>query len=245
MSTDQITSPPRSERASLVAYLSLIYLAAAACLLHLFGHPLLDRADRLLSAYFYEEATQTFSQASTWQWIYDWAPYPALVIATMATLGYLLTPFHLRLARYRPQLLQLALGLALGGGLIVHAVLKDHWGRPRPRQTLLFGGTAAYRPYWSPQPFHNSTQPYKSFACGHCTCGFYFFSCARVARQIGARRLARLANGVALLLGGLLGLARIAQGGHFLTDVLAAALTMWCTAWLCERWLWPSSKGKT
>jgi hypothetical protein len=38
--------------------------------------------------------------------------------------------------------------LAIGPGLIVNGVLKSFWGRPRPIQVDLFGGTAPFEPAW-------------------------------------------------------------------------------------------------
>src|SRR5260370_24130057 len=51
----------------------------------------------------------------------------------------------------------------------------------------------------------------------------------------GRRR--RLAFGAALGFGGFVGLARIAQGGHFLSDTIFAALFMALLAWLLHRWI--------
>lgn len=44
-------------------------------------------------------------------------------------------------------------------------------------------------------------------------------------------------TGFALVLGGLLGLARVAQGGHFLSDVVWAAALMWFVAYALFRWM--------
>ena len=43
--------------------------------------------------------------------------------------------------------------------------------------------------------------------------------------------------GFALVLGGLLGLARVAQGGHFLSDVIWAAALMWFVAYALFHWM--------
>ncbi len=39
-----------------------------------------------------------------------------------------------------------ASSLAIGPGLVVNTLLKDHWGRARPHQILEFGGTAHFSP---------------------------------------------------------------------------------------------------
>ena len=41
--------------------------------------------------------------------------------------------------------------LALGPGLLVNVVLKDHWGRSRPIDVTQFGGTDHYVRWWDPR----------------------------------------------------------------------------------------------
>jgi lipid A 4'-phosphatase len=122
----------------------------------------------------------------------------------------------------------LILSLAIGSGLIAHLIFKDHWGRPRPKQVIEFGGHQPFRPYYEANLFHQ-TEPSKSFPCGHCTMGFYFFALAIVAQLECSKKIYITGMTLAWGLGLLLGLARIAQGGHFFSDVLAAGLIMWYT----------------
>jgi lipid A 4'-phosphatase len=114
--------------------------------------------------------------------------------------------------------------------LIIHGVLKDHWGRPRPRQVIEFGGLQSFRSYYEPNIGHQP-EPSKSFACGHASLGYYFFALALLGIIYRLRWLFWLGMGLAWGLGILLSLARIAQGGHFLSDTLASALIMWLVAW--------------
>lgn len=44
----------------------------------------------------------------------------------------------------------IAASFALGPGLAVNAILKEHWGRSRPLATDLFGGTSHFTPAWWP-----------------------------------------------------------------------------------------------
>lgn len=129
---------------------------------------------------------------------------------------------------YRRAALVLTLSLAIGSGLIAHVIFKDHWGRPRPKQVIEFGGSQPFRPYYKPNLFHQP-EPSKSFPCGHCTMGFYFFALALVGLREHSKRIYLAGMILAWGLGLLLGLARMAQGGHFLSDVLGAALIMWYT----------------
>ncbi len=108
--------------------------------------------------------------------------------------------------------------VVIGPGLIVNGVLKDHWGRPRPRQIVEFGGRLPYAPPLLPAGTHG-----KSFPCGHCSVGYLYAAGWWVWRRRRPRcAAASLAAGV--ILGTLLGVGRMAVGGHFLSDAVWAGL---------------------
>lgn len=110
------------------------------------------------------------------------------------------------------------LSVVLGPGLLVNGVLKDHWGRPRPRQVLELGGGYPYVP-----PLVMASTPGKSFPCGHCSVAYLVASGWWILRRRRPRQAA--ASLVAgLFLGTLLGLGRMAAGGHFLSDVIWSGL---------------------
>lgn len=162
------------------------------------------------------------------EWIYDYGFLPADIIGFGSGILVLASFIIKSLVPWRRLLIYLALVLAIGSGLIVHAVLKDHWGRPRPRQITEFGGKFDYRPFWKPD--FAVTDSRKSFVSGHASTGFYFFALAVAAWNYRRRRWAYFWFVMALFLGFTIGLARIAQGGHFFTDVLCAGIVMWYTA---------------
>lgn len=70
-----------------------------------------------------------------------------------------------------------------------------------------------------------------AFACGDASVGFFFLAPAFI---LAKRRRAWLAVGLAA--GGLLGLMRLAQGGHFLSDVIFSFYIVYFSAWLLHRW---------
>ncbi len=110
------------------------------------------------------------------------------------------------------------LSVILGPGLLVNGLFKDHWGRPRPRQVQELGGAYPYVP-----PLLRAATPGKSFPCGHCSVGFLYALGWWIWRRQHSR-LARASLAAGLGLGSLLGLGRMAAGGHFLSDVMWAGL---------------------
>jgi lipid A 4'-phosphatase len=146
-----------------------------------------------------------------WSVLYRLAPWitAALVLTGLAALA------HGAWRRYGVFLL---LCVVVGPGLLVNTVFKDHWGRPRPRDIVEFGGPLRYR--IAPLP---GGEGGASFPCGHCSVGFLFAAGWWVWR----RRRPALAWGslaLGLLAGFALGLGRMAAGGHFLSDVIWSAL---------------------
>lgn len=112
----------------------------------------------------------------------------------------------------------LLLCVALGPGLIVNGILKDHWGRPRPRQIVEFAGRMEYVPPLLPARTHG-----KSFPCGHCSVGYLYAAGWWAWRRSHPKRAAvSLAAG--MVVGTLLGFGRMAAGGHFLSDVAWSGL---------------------
>lgn len=113
---------------------------------------------------------------------------------------------------------------ALGPGVVANLILKDHWGRPRPRNVTDFGGDMGFVPALDPGgPCLRNC----SFVSGEGSA----FACLAIAllllawpRLGRAGRRAALAGAGAFVLGGS-GL-RVAFGGHFLSDTLFALAFM-------------------
>jgi membrane-associated phospholipid phosphatase len=145
-----------------------------------------------------------------WRWL--------AAVTTLVALGLTLSGVALLLRHrsLRPGLTVLV-ALLLGPGLLVNAIGKDHWHRPRPRQTAGLGGDFAYVAPLLIGPAG------KSFPCGHASVGF---ACAAigVALSAGRPRAARRWFTASLLLGAVLGLGRVATGAHYVSDVVWAAV---------------------
>lgn len=114
--------------------------------------------------------------------------------------------------------------LAVGPGLVVNVVFKDHWGRARPRDVVEFGGNREFTPAFviSDQCERNC-----SFVSGHASLPFAFAALGFLLRR---RRWALYAGAAAF--GGLVGLGRIAQGAHFLSDVVFSGVFVFFVAYL-------------
>ncbi|GAB4170794.1 MAG: hypothetical protein Kow00108_04970 [Calditrichia bacterium] len=150
-----------------------------------------------------------------WNVLYYFGSYPAALTAIAALFLAVMSFIRPNYARYRKQALFLVTVLVVGPGLLVNAVLKDHWGRPRPREIECFGGQKEF--YQVLEPAFD--QKGKSFPCGHCSMGFYFFALFFLFKE-RKKWLARVMLGWALLFGLGIGVARMGQGGHFPSDVL-------------------------
>lgn len=112
----------------------------------------------------------------------------------------------------------LLLVLLLVPGLIVNIGLKDNsFGRPRPVHIEQFGGDAQFAPAFT---YSGQCAKNCSFVSGHAAIATFFIAFAWI---LGSRRLFLLG----MTVGALVGLVRIVQGGHFLSDVVFSLWIMY------------------
>lgn len=112
-----------------------------------------------------------------------------------------------------------ALGaLALGPGLVVNVVLKEHWGRPRPYSTDLFGGKLPFVPAGQLSNYCHSNC---SFVSGEASSIFWLLCLLPLLPAAWRPRAGIVAAGLAVLTSGL----RVAFGGHYLSDVVLGGLS--------------------
>lgn len=173
-----------------------------------------------------------YIQGVFWQGVYGSAQWLSITIVVTGCSFILLGFLREDLKIWRKYGIFMVLGIALGPGLLINGVFKDHWGRPRPKALIEFGGTENYVP---PLKFNGSGDG-KSFPCGHASAGFSLVSLWFIRRNVGyvngnqcpLPRLVLKIPSISFLLlalawGGMLGWVRMAQGGHFLSDVLWSA----------------------
>jgi membrane-associated phospholipid phosphatase len=118
----------------------------------------------------------------------------------------------------------LALSLALGPGLLVNGLFKEHWSRPRPGEVVEFGGTLPFMPWWDPR---GGCAQNCSFVSGETSQATW--AVAPALLMSGGLRVVALGTvGVfTAVIGGL----RLAFGGHFASDVLFATLLTLAVIW--------------
>jgi membrane-associated PAP2 superfamily phosphatase len=206
--------------------------------------PFSSSLDLATSRFFYDKDLGTFSSFWLYHFVYTYGELPAIMVGIGASGVFLLSYLVKTWKRFRVPSLMLVLTLAIGCGLITNTLLKEYWGRPRPKQIIEFGGSQEYRPFYKPQFNRNLPMTMRSFPCGHCTMGFFFFSLILLGFRYKSKILIYLGFLMAVGLGLLLSLSRIAQGGHYLSDVIAAAFILWITALTIEFILFDSSESK-
>ena len=144
------------------------------------------------------------------------------IAAVVAGAGLWLFLFERPLWRFdRKALVFLVAATVIGPGLLANTVLKDHWGRARPAQIEAFGGARHFTPALLPtrECARNCSFVSGDAALGFALLGFAFLLPAGAARRRG--------EAAALGVGAAIGLGRIAQGAHFLSDVVFAGFLVY------------------
>ncbi|MEC9367745.1 MAG: phosphatase PAP2 family protein [Pseudomonadota bacterium] len=118
-----------------------------------------------------------------------------------------------------PRWIFLASCLALGPGIAANVVLKDNWGRARPFHVEELGGTRQFTP---PLLRSDQCQDNCSFVSGEASSIYMLFFALALLFPASSGRL----FGSGVVLGTAAGLVRMAQGGHFLSDVIFAGVFM-------------------
>jgi len=166
----------------------------------------------------FQDSGWFLAKVQPWNFLYHFGNIPALILSISALVMLIIGLNKVEFFHYTKISLFLILVMAIGPGLIVNSILKDNWGRPRPRNVQEFGGKYNYEEILTIDPESKG----KSFPCGHASMGFYFFVLYFVFRK-KRKTLALCSFIFALVYGALIGSARIVQGGHFASDVIWVA----------------------
>lgn len=175
--------------------------------------------------------------ARDWVWVqatHTWAPRVGLALTVCALVVVAVrwaNPEQVTRGVWR-KCLAWILVVVFGVGLLVHEGLKNQVGRPRPAHTISMGGDAPFVP-----ALHTShlCQRNCSFVSGHAAIGFCIMTLGLWSAPAARRRWWILGT----VAGTLIGLGRIMQGGHFLSDVVFSLLAIWGTHLLIRQvWLY-------
>lgn len=187
--------------------------------------------DLIAGSYFYKGGGRFIGQEEGWIVflrlvfiIFFWA------CVAMAIAGLVITrkPGTSWLGFTAPHWLFLGICLGVGPGLVANLMFKDQWGRARPKQVVEFGGSRTFTP---PILFSKECPRNCSFVSGEASSTYVPFFAAAVMIPQAAVPLA--AAGVAMGLAA--GAVRMAQGGHFLSDVIFAGVFMALTVLIVRR----------
>ncbi len=209
--------------------------------------------DLLISARYFDAARGFFhAQDPLVVALYDWTPWLGRGLALLMAIHALTAPWLARalMASGRTELAQRCRGpwrrvsavfvcaALLGPGLVIEGVFKNTMGRPRPVQVIEFGGTEVFHgPF---RPGHNP-ESHRSFTSSHAAAGFALMGLGLTCGPVWRRRWLL----IGLVAGGVVGLGRMLQGGHYLTDVVFSFYAVWLScelvAWVDRRRL---SKGQ-
>ncbi len=181
--------------------------------------------DRIITSFYYLPGNEHAMIVMRWQglthpfWlaIYKTASWPVVLLGALALLVLVSGVWRARIHAWRKQALFILVFVALGPGLVVNVLLKDTLGKPRPSQVIEFGGEYPYAQFWEPGTGAGNG----SFPSGHASVAFALMGPWFFLRQRHKRMAAAFLIG-GLVWGALVGLSRIAQGGHFFSDVIWA-----------------------
>lgn len=111
-------------------------------------------------------------------------------------------------------------------GLAIDLYFKGAFGRARPRDVEVFGGSLAYSPFYL---VSDACRSNCSFVSGHAGMAFSSFVLSFLPRD---KRWRRRLFAAALCFGALAGWMRVIQGAHFASDVVFAGLIVYGLTWL-------------
>lgn len=217
----------------------LITLIAAVATGLVFGiWPQLDIA---LSAAFYDSASGLFPLklaplAETLRGSAGWVMRLIAFASIVALVVKLAAPRRRMLLPGRAVLLLLPT-LLVGPGLLVNAILKDHWGRPRPVAVTQFNGEHKFVAWWDTG---GTCSQNCSFVSGEVSSAAWTLAAAAVVpapwRAVAYVAALALTAGAALL--------RIAVGGHFVSDAIFAMLLTVLVIWVAHGLIyrWPATR---
>lgn len=183
-------------------------------------------------------ASKTHPHYSLFDNLAKYGNLPGQLLAVGALLLWLYTFYKPSWQSMRKAALVVALVGFLGACVGIHLVLKEVYGRPRPREVVEFGGPARFTPIYAPT-WHVPNDNYKSFPSGHVAMGMLFVTLGLVGWKERSYSAAIFGLIFGLGFSVLLGYSRMAVGAHFLSDVLSSFVLMWTLSVVLVMFFYP------
>lgn len=182
--------------------------------------------DSAVTGWFFDPATGTFPlryNAAFEVVMHQWAKYIVVLIACAVIAAWLMSFALPSLRQLRRVLLFLGLALTLAPATV--SVLKAVNPRNCPYDLAEYGGYAPRLRLLEAAPPGNAYG--HCFPGGHASAGFCLFAFYFAGRALDSRRLMQVGLWGGLIAGMGFGLARVAQGAHFLSHNLWSAVLCW------------------
>ena len=197
--------------------------------------------DLKLAALFYDPATKSFplKQNTLAALARDgamWIAWGFAVPAIVALVAKLVRPDRRLLISGRAMIF-LLMTLFLSAGVLTNFTFKSYWGRPRPAAVTQFNGTEPFMPWWDPRGTCDSNC---SFVSGETSSAVWMTAPAMLVPPPWRY----VALGVVGLYGTAVATIRMLAGGHFLSDVIFAAIFTGLVIWTVHGFLfrWPATR---
>ena len=184
--------------------------------------------DLTISSYFYKNGTFYLSDWGFFPFLRFGLPEIFIAIAAFFGLAWLYGFVrHQWLWKINTKVMLFTTGsMLLGPILIVNGIFKSLWGRARPFQIIEFGGN---KNFTSPLIISDQCDWDCSFMSGHTAVIFWSLALAMLLPH----HYRKWGITIVILLGIATGVARIAQGYHFFSDVFfSATITYALILWL-------------
>lgn len=184
----------------------------------------LTRFDLWVTQQFFHEGRFPYYGSALAEFLYSYGPWPGIAFSIGCLVLFLATLVGTAPAAWRKGTLFLTLAVLIGPVVLINGTLKPGWDRPRPVSIESFGGSHQY----VPPGVIGGYEKGRSFPSGHASMGYVFLLPAfLLLRRYPQAALAVFAVG--FLLGAGIGLSRVAEGRHFLSDIVWSGAIVYFT----------------
>ena len=209
-----------------------LYFLLASIFFLICYFPHAPQLDHLVAQYFFASGP-VYTPPKWALCIYTYGLLPGQILGCA---GIFLTIFSFfpRFHTYKPISLFLSCSLLIGPVFLCNSIGKRFFIRPRPKQTLCYGGKFPYI-----KPLHiyreKTDRHLRSMPSGHVALCLYLYALTFIGKYLQKRSLFFLGIFLGTILSPAMALSRFAQGGHYLSDVIASFVIMSITFFVMEK----------